>query len=230
MANRLFTSQFSYSFEKQLAHLLGAFTQVTAGARASLVAGDITLTAKAFGSAGNAITVELLDPAAPSASLTVTVTAKKISVSLATDGGSAITTDYGDLAVALQNSVPASALVTTTGSSATLVAPLTLTPLAGGVDLVSTNNLPVAYMTLSQLSEGEYQILLADKYIDLLSISIIPQCAAPADLVPQMISQDVDAARTIIFRLLALGTGTPVETSLADGDSIYIDINLRNVR
>lgn len=73
---------------------------------------DLTITAKSKHIGSDKISVELVDPAASSASLTVTVTGRKISISLATDGTSAITTTAAQVKTAIDGDADASALVT----------------------------------------------------------------------------------------------------------------------
>lgn len=230
MANRLFTSQFSFSFEKQLVKLIGAFTQVgSAGGRASLVAGDVTFTAKAWGDAGNAISVELLDPGAPSQPLAITITGDAISVSLATDAMGDISTDYGDLAVAMQTNIPALALVTVTGSSPTKVSPIAQTNLSGGADTAFQSNLPLPIMSLAQVDDGLFKLTLADKYLALLSANVSLMAAIEVDLQPQLKSEDVQVSKIIEIRTIAVGSGSPVLTNLSAGDKLLIELSLRNV-
>lgn len=60
---------------------------------------------------GSGITVEYVDPGAPGAALAVVVVGSAITVNLATDGGSVITTIANDIVAAIQASDDASALV-----------------------------------------------------------------------------------------------------------------------
>lgn len=89
-----------------------------ASARATLScnpAGDdnaLTFTAVKYGAFGNGITIRYVDPGAASQSLSVSVDQLAITVSLATNGGSAITSTAAQVKTAIEASAVASALVT----------------------------------------------------------------------------------------------------------------------
>lgn len=230
MASRLFTSQFSYSFEKQLVKLVGAFTQVgSAGAKASLTDGDITLTAKTYGVAGDNISLELLDPGANDSPLSITVTGELISVSLETDSLGAIITDYAALNTALSGDPAVTALVDVSGTSANIVAALVETPLSGGADTVFSSNLPIPTMSLVQVDDGLFELTLADKYLALLGANVSLMAATEVDLAPQLKSEDVNSSKVIEIRTIAVGSGSVVLTNMSDGDKLLIDLSLRNV-
>ena len=72
----------------------------------------LTITAVEYGVGRNDISIEYTDPGANSATLSVSVFRKAISVSLATDGSGTITTTAADVIAALSADVDASALVT----------------------------------------------------------------------------------------------------------------------
>lgn len=95
---------------------------------------DIKLTAVADGPGGADISLTLVDPSANNAALAVTVTAKAISVALATGAAGAITTTASELIAAINASAAASALVTAalkgTDTGAGAVTALTKTNLA----------------------------------------------------------------------------------------------------
>ena len=97
---------------------------------------DITLVAKAAGTAGNDIKIKLVDPASASASMSISVTNKVITVNLGTDATSDIVTTAAGLVIALNAHTDASALVTAslkageTGDG--IVTALTETALTGG--------------------------------------------------------------------------------------------------
>lgn len=102
-----------------LATLLTSGAGVPADAvRASLSrnpAGDdnaLAFTAVAYGTGGNSITIEYVDPAANDAALSVAVVGNAITVNLATDGAGAITSTAAEVLAAIEASVPASALAT----------------------------------------------------------------------------------------------------------------------
>lgn len=122
---------------------LGDMTGITEGLfvagdpiDASLVVAEATFTAIPAGSAGNSITIELIDPAAPSSPLSISVVGSAISVSLETNGGSSIITDYDALVLAINTDLSASLLVSgeVTGTGSTTVSPIASTSLAGGSD------------------------------------------------------------------------------------------------
>lgn len=230
MANRNFSSQFSFSFEKQVVKLMGTFTQVgSAGGRASLVEAGLTFTAVPWGAAGNDISVEFLDPAANNATLSVAVVGNAITVSLATDGTGAITSTYNDIAAAVTGDVSASALVTVTGSNSNVAIALAQTNLSAGADTVFTNNLPIATMTLTQTDDGVFTLELADKFYALISASVTLMTASAADLQPQLASEAVSTTKIIDLRTIAMGSGSPVLTNMSAGDKLLIDLSLRNV-
>lgn len=72
---------------------------------------DITVTARGYGSIGDEISIEFIDPSEADQELGIVVTGKKITVNLATDGDSIITSTGADVAAAINESVAASALV-----------------------------------------------------------------------------------------------------------------------
>ncbi len=95
---------------------------------------DLTFTAVNYGGEGQDITVQYLDPGAPSQALSVSVTGDAVSVSLATDAGGTITSTAADIMAALNADVSASALIGTTLASATgggVVPAMAATNLAG---------------------------------------------------------------------------------------------------
>jgi hypothetical protein len=71
----------------------------------------LTFTARAYGTDGNAIRVTYVNPAAASQALGVTVAATSIIVSLATNGGSTITSTAALVKAAIEASAAANALV-----------------------------------------------------------------------------------------------------------------------
>jgi hypothetical protein len=97
---------------------------------------DLVFTAVAPGTAGNSITVRYVDPGAASQALSVSVASSAITVNLATDSGSVITTTANDVIGAIYASAPAAALVGVARAAANdgtgLVIALSATALAGG--------------------------------------------------------------------------------------------------
>jgi hypothetical protein len=72
---------------------------------------DLTYTARAFGYAGNSISVTHVDPAGNSQPLTVSVSGTAITISLATNGGGAITSTANTVAAAVAANADANNLV-----------------------------------------------------------------------------------------------------------------------
>jgi hypothetical protein len=117
------------------------------GRAASLVkagtAEKITFTAAVMGTAGNSFSVELINPGAPNVPLSVAVVGDAVEVTLATNGGSAITSTFAQVQ-AIVNSTPAAfalmfALLSGSNPNEVITA-LALTALSGG-----TNGTPAVY-------------------------------------------------------------------------------------
>lgn len=122
--------------------------------KASLTAGAvsannaITYTAKAYGAAGNAVSVFHKDPQANSSALAVTVSGKAITVSLATNSSGVITTTASQCLSAVAASAAAAALVSaanydTSNGSGVMTADYRAAYLAGGSDEPFPLNTPV---------------------------------------------------------------------------------------
>jgi hypothetical protein len=99
---------------------------------------DLTFRAHRGGVAGNSITITLFDPTGNNVPLSVAVVGTAITVTLATDGVSAITSTAAQVRDAINQSFASYALVyavLTTGNDGTgLVTALAATPLTGGSD------------------------------------------------------------------------------------------------
>jgi len=102
---------------------------------------SLTVTARAYGTSGNEIRVTYLDPGAASQALSVAVAGPSIVVSLATNGGSTITSTAAEVKTAIEAHEPANRLVSVaihTGDSGTgddgsgVVTAMTATALTGG--------------------------------------------------------------------------------------------------
>lgn len=111
-------------------------TDVSFGTRATLTVGNIVYTARLGGTAGNAVTVTVVDPAGNNAALSVGVVGSAITVNLATDGASAPTSTGAQVLAALQASAAAMGLVTVagTGTMSTVQAAASVANLAGGAE------------------------------------------------------------------------------------------------
>lgn len=219
MANRLYTSQFLYNFERQMVKLVGQISQSSSvGAFATLVNNGITWTAVTMGSAGNSITVALV-AGGTAGSEVVTVSGNAISVSIQ----SGVSTRTQVL-TAVQASAAASALVSiSVASGATAATAISATALATGADTSFSQDAQKGF-TLTQTGTGIYTLTLANSYAKLLDINIMIQKASATDIKPQIISSDVTSAKTIVFRTIAVAT----PTNLASGDVLFIGFSLRN--
>ncbi len=141
---------------------VGRAVTAAAAVAASLATGvvasnnAITWTAKTAGTAGNSIRVQLLDPAANTQSLAVDVDGNDIIVSLATNGGGAITSTPTTIIAAIAEDNTASQKVTAanTGAStgAAAVAAVALTALAGGSDATSDSAINGRALTAATLA------------------------------------------------------------------------------
>jgi hypothetical protein len=99
---------------------------------------DLIIRAQRGGVAGNSITIELVDPTTNNTPLSVAVVSNAITVTLATDGASIITSTAAQVRDALNQSFASYALVyavLSSGNDGTgLVTALASTPLVGGSD------------------------------------------------------------------------------------------------
>lgn len=220
MAMRLFTSQFSYSFERQPVSLMGSFIQSgSTGAFASLVNNGITWTAVKMGAAGNSITVALV-AGGTAGSEVVTVSGNAISVSIQSG-----TSTRTQVLTAVQASAAASALVgIAVSSGGTAATALAATPLASGVSTVFTSD--AKSLTIQQIGTGIYEIDLPDPYAALLAFDAAILSASAANLISQIQSVAVSAAggQKIVFRIQAGAT----PTNLASAQGVYVRMVLRN--
>jgi hypothetical protein len=124
---------------------------------------DIVLTARTAGTAGNDITLALIDPSANNAALSVAVTGTDIVVNLATGAGGAITTTATQLLAAIAASTAANALVSgalkgsDNGGSA--VTALAETALSGGLEWTVVQTLVASTDLADSDSVGKTQAL-----------------------------------------------------------------------
>lgn len=219
MANRRFTSQFNYSFERQLVTLCGQYEVTDVGAFASLVDNGITYTAVRMGAAGNSITVALVAGGTAGAEV-VTVTGNAISVQI--ESGVSTRTQ---VKTAIDGSAAAAALVGVSvasgGTAATLMA---ATALASGDD-TDFDVIGGYGMSLAQIGTGIFEMSLQDSYPALLGASImLCRPSAAVDLQSQLSGVDVLSDQEVNFRMLAGAT----PTNLAVGDILVIKLSLRN--
>jgi len=219
MANRRFSSQFSYSFERQHVNLMGQFAQSgSTGAFAAKVTQGLTITAATMGSAGNSISVAFTAGATAGAEV-VSVSGLAISVQIQ----STVST-ITQVRTAMNASAACAALVGTAGTSGSAVAAASALPLLSGADTVFVQIGGQSAMTLSQIGTGIFKLSLADSYPSLIGLSILAQKASATDLMSQIQSSDVTSAQSIVFRMIAADT----PTNLASGDILFISADLRN--
>lgn len=99
---------------------------------------DLVFTSLLYGAAGNAITVEYVDPGENDASLSIEVNGTAIVVNLATDSGGLITSTAAEITTAIEADAAADALVSVANSGGDdgsgVVTALAETALADGVD------------------------------------------------------------------------------------------------
>lgn len=138
--------------------LIGAAPNSEGGvaARASFGQDNAALvaTAAAAGVAGNNVELEIVNPAAASSALSVSLVGGVITVSLATDNMSDLTTTGADLVAAWNGAGPVAALATLANAAgsdgSTTVAPLARTALAGGLNEFAPLNTPVAVRSAAE--------------------------------------------------------------------------------
>jgi hypothetical protein len=197
MARRF--QQFFYSFTRQLSGVHGSFDMV-AQVKATLVTQGVTMTAAAFGAAGNSITLAFTAGGTAGAEV-VTVVGNAISVQIES-GVSSIT----QVVTALQGSAASQALALATGAGAGAVSAAAALPLAGGVDGVSATNIR-GVASVTQTAVGEVTIVLDDSWNALMSLEFQVQAATAQDLIPQIKSVNL-VTKTIVVNLLTAGTKT----------------------
>jgi anaerobic selenocysteine-containing dehydrogenase len=114
----------------------------------------LTYTAVTAGAAGNSITVTYVNPGTPSAALDVTVAGSAITVSLATDAGSLVTSTANLVLAAVNADVEANLLVVvakpTTSDGTALVSATGPTSLTGGRDAATDISMTPALLGLQQ--------------------------------------------------------------------------------
>ena len=201
MANRLFRSQFLYSFFKQPVKLAG-YVNFVAPVKASLVEQGVTLTAVQYGLGGNDITLEIENGATAGAEV-ITVTGNAILATIEL-GVSTIT----QVRTAINAEPTAAALVVATGTSATTVDNASgPTNLAGAVEAAASFYAP-GVESIEQNGAGTFDITLQDKYNRLVGAKFQMQATSAVDLVPQIVSESVDNTKIVKVKLLAAAVAT----------------------
>lgn len=218
MANYNF-EQFQYSLVKKMTHIMGKAV-FTLRSQASLVVQDITYTSVAYTTAANDITIEYV-AGGTAGSEVVTVNGNAISIEIE-DGVSTATQvkaafDAEPAAVAL-----ATAAITGTAGDAQVAA--AEANLAGGrPDSFAISEAP-GVSSISVSGAGHYVINLVDSYSALISADFTIAKLTAADLIPQLVSEDVASAKSVTLKTLAGGTAT----RLVSGDVLYFHLILRN--
>lgn len=122
---------------------------------ASLIMQDLTYTSKEY--SGNYIRVRYVDPGSPSQSISVSVTSNyDITVNLATDGGSAITSTATQIKAAIEANTPANALVliTISGTGANIQTAQAYTNLANGMSWTDNGRWNIYGMSMTTAGSG----------------------------------------------------------------------------
>lgn len=128
---------------------------IAAAAYAALTNQTIVYTAKLGGVAGNGITLALVDPPGNNVPLSVAVVGSAITVTLATDGSSAITTTRAQLVAAINADAAAFALLAAVGSGATVITALSATNLTTGAAPATGGDVAAIFKTGTSLSRAE---------------------------------------------------------------------------
>lgn len=189
--------QFYYSFTKGLTSIHG-YVDIVQEVKATLVTQAVTLTAVAFGTSGNSITLAFT-PGATAGSEVVSVVGNAISVQIETGVSTA-----AQVVTAILASAPASALAVASGAAGSAVVTATALPLAGGIDGVSATSI-LGVSSVTQSGVGEFTIVLATKWNALMSLEFQILSATAQDLIPQVKSVDL-STKTIVVRLLTAGS------------------------
>lgn len=185
-------------------------------AKASLVSQGVTYTAVAFGSSGNSITVAITGGGTAGAEV-VSVVGNDISVQVE-EGVSTVT----QVRTAVNASVPAALLVLASGTNAATLSALAAASLAGGIDGVVSSSIMGA--SAAQTGVGEVTITLDDTYAQLEDVNVSLEKSIAQDLIPQVKSNDMVTAKTIVINLL---TGATKTDPLAAA-SLHVSMFLRN--
>lgn len=86
-----------------------------------------------------------------------------------------------------------------------------LVMMAGKVEIAadaSVSSDSIIGASVAKTATGVYTITLEDKYTALMSANVTFKAATAVNLVPQVVSDDVVSAKTVVVRLHASGTAT----------------------
>jgi hypothetical protein len=199
---------------------------------ASKIIQDLTYTAVTAGNAGNDITIAYTDPGAPNQSIAVTVVGSAISVSLATDGDSLITSTATLIKTAVDNNVDAAALVSivVSGTGSNVQTAQSATNLEGGL---SAGNAGDVYRVTAagshDFGSGSITFVIGDYII--YNGTIWEKSHSGADAVVSVNSQtgavvldadDIsDAETTKKFYTATQARSDLIAASISDGDTTH---------
>lgn len=221
--NKYLRSQFVYSTYGKPVMIAGSMALVQT-VKATLVNQGVTLTAFAFGAAGNSITYAVTDGAVAGAEM-VTVVGNAISIQIQS-GVSTVT----QVRTAINASVSAALLVTATGTSGSAVtAPVAATNLSGGVDGVASKTFGSLVSTATRTGVGQYTIVFSDSYNKVKSIDCQFLAATPVDLVPQISSVTTSGGLVTGCVINLLTAATPTEVAAPATLFVNIILNASSV-
>lgn len=205
--NKFTRSQFVYSTYGKPVMIAGRIDLVIP-VQASLVNQGVTLTAVALGSAGNSVTYAITAGATAGAEV-VTVSGNDISIQIES-GVSTVT----QVRTALNASGAAAALITATGTSgATVTAPLSATPLAGGVDGVAGDNCGSLVESIARTGVGTILVTFSDQYNAVQSIECQFGSGSAQDIVPQLSDLPEVNGQVGGVQITLLSGATPTDVS-----------------
>lgn len=93
---------------------------------------------------------------------------------------------------------------------------------SGAPTLVAARSQGVA--SISRTSAGLYVLTLQDKYVHFMHADFQVATPSAEDLMVNLVSEDVDGAKTVTFRCTAAG----VAADPASGDTVYVSLQLKN--
>jgi len=83
--------------------------------------------------------------------------------------------------------------------------------------------------SIARNSAGNYTVTLSKKYRNFVSANIIQLASSAEDLNFQILSEDVDVAKTVVFSCKAYDVdGAVAEADPSSGSILYISLNLQN--
>ena len=165
---------------------------------------DLKFTAKRGGSWGNSIRVRYVDPGAPSATLSVDVDGFDITVNLATDGSSVITSTANEVAAALVSNDYATRLVdvelASANTGAGVVTALSFTALAGGSYGVTDPGLTNGDATNDHYltgNDGLVELEVVSTDVGAQTVTVHYAATAPVPGTPEVVSVPAGATKVL---------------------------------